>query len=63
MRLQLYWIPIRDWNPEAYSMWLNNQGLQLYWIPIRDWNAIQGFGCPVQLASCNYIESLLGIET
>ena len=36
--------------------------LQLYWIPIRDWNG-HFFPAPQQSKSCNYIESLLGIET
>ena len=61
--LQLYWIPIRDWNGTEYmatfNQWLQ---LQLYWIPIRDWNVVDR---PVELdiPRCNYIESLLGIET
>ena len=36
--------------------------LQLYWIPIRDWNVAKKPGLNPVL-SCNYIESLLGIET
>ena len=37
--------------------------LQLYWIPIRDWNKNFFWMSLSHNFSCNYIESLLGIET
>ena len=37
--------------------------LQLYWIPIRDWNLPATNETQEQPTGCNYIESLLGIET
>ena len=37
--------------------------LQLYWIPIRDWNNTVEFQNGIFMLCCNYIESLLGIET
>ena len=37
-------------------------GLQLYWIPIRDWNNVHP-AIVLKDQGCNYIESLLGIET
>ena len=63
-KLQLYWIPIRDWNKYvAKTVKLMYIKLQLYWIPIRDWNLdlLQYTG--ERIGGCNYIESLLGIET
>ena len=86
VRLQLYWIPIRDWNEAKSARWQPGQMLQLYWIPIRDWNLSRGTFTPcghslqlywipirdwnlilnpekTKAFSCNYIESLLGIET
>ena len=62
--LQLYWIPIRDWNL-GLTATVENLGdrLQLYWIPIRDWNEAEKINQLAKDAGCNYIESLLGIET
>ena len=61
--LQLYWIPIRDWNDFRRCSDRLNHKLQLYWIPIRDWNRFVLDCWKVVLVCCNYIESLLGIET
>ncbi len=60
--LQFLRIPIRDWNRFLHG--LNHRDeLQFLRIPIRDWNIERCQTETGETLSCNFYESLLGIET
>ena len=61
--LQFHLLPIRDWNINFAKIFnLSYYSLQFHLLPIRDWNFWRSRTADL-LKDCNFIYSLLGIET
>ena len=62
-QLQFHLLPIRDWNKEVGTFDPKTGELQFHLLPIRDWNYCGCFRILSCVCYCNFIYSLLGIET
>ena len=60
--LQFHLLPIRDWNELIRGDFIGDTLLQFHLLPIRDWNLDRPWH-PQGINDCNFIYSLLGIET
>ena len=63
-KLQFHLLPIRDWNKRSRDSHNLTSRLQFHLLPIRDWNIIcLMISSSATPSNCNFIYSLLGIET